>query len=148
MYIEKLDNGISVRVTDQSRQVAGDRWYIKLVCTVSMSVEEGAIKVCDDDGPELLARIREHIGNEASKDFVLERNFVDEREKDDVSDELLIRIKENIKGYLASDKFPSLFLDRCYDEARLVCQNVTDLPVAEQSGEDEGPTDFSDCFRD
>ena len=148
MYRKKLDNGVSVRVADQSRKVAGDRWYIKIVCTASMPIKEGMLKVRGDDDPELNARICKWIGNEASKDFVLERNFVDGREKDDVSDELLTRIKENIKGYLTSDKFPSLFLDRCYDEARLVCQNMTDLPLAEQPGEDEGPTDFSDCFQD
>jgi hypothetical protein len=148
MYRKKLDNGVSVQVTDQSRQIAGDRWYIKIVCSVTMPVKEGMLTDRGGDGPELLTRICDCIGDEARKDFVLERNFVDEREKDDVTDELLARIKENIKGYLSLEKFPSLFLDSCYDEARIRCQCSAGVSLAEQPGDDEGPADFSGCFRD
>jgi hypothetical protein len=149
MYRKKLDNGVYVQVTDQSRQVAGDRWYIKIVCRITMPIKEGIIKLRgDDDSPELLARISDRIGDEAKKDFVLERNFVDEAIKEEVSEELLSRIKDNIKGYLSMEKFPSHFLDSCYDEARLACQTMTEQPFAEQSGGDEGPADFSGCFKD
>jgi hypothetical protein len=148
IYKEELANGITARVTDQSRLVAGDRWYIKLVCTVSLPVKEEMIKVRDDDGPELLSMVRTWLGSEINKEFVQERNFVDEQEKNEVVAELLARTKENIKGYLASAKFPAPFLDRCCDEARTACLAEINLPNEEQADDDDGPTDFSGCFQD
>ena len=148
IYQEKLANGITVRVTDQSRQVAGDRWYIKMVCTASLPVEDGMIKVRDDDDPELLAMVRTRLGSEVMKEFVQERNFVDVQEKGEVMAELLARIKGNIKGYLASPKFPVSFLDRCCDEARTVCLTMINRPTEEEADDTEGPADFSGCFQD
>jgi hypothetical protein len=148
IYKEELANGITARVTDKSRQVAGDRWYIKLVCTVILPVAEGMVKVRDDDGPELLTMVRTRLGSEAMKEFVQERNFVDEQEKDEVLAELLVRTKGNIKGYLASAKFPAPFFDRCCDEARTACLAEINLPTEEQADDDDGPTDFSGCFQD
>ena len=89
-----------------------------------------------------------HIGNKVTKDFVQERNFVDERERNDVTDELLARLDVNIKGYLASENFPARFLDRCCDEARTACLTKIAQPTGAQAGDDDGPADFSACFRD
>ena len=148
IYKEELANGITVRVIDQSRQVAADRWYIKLVCTVSLPVDEGMITVRDDDAPELLAMVRRRLGSEAMQEFVQERNFVDEEEKDEVVAELLARTKGKIKGYLASAKFPASFLVHCCDEARTACLAMINLPAEDQADDDDGPADFSGCFQD
>jgi hypothetical protein len=148
IYKEELANGIMVRVTDKSRRVAGDRWHIKLVCTVSLPVEEGMIKVRDDDDPELLAMIRTLLGSEVMKEFVQERTFVDVQEKDEMVAEMLASTKGNIQGYLASVKFPASFLDRCCDEARTACLTMINQPTDEQAGDVVGPADFSGCFQD
>ena len=148
IYKEKLENGVTVLVTDKSRQVAGDRWYIKLLCTATMPVKKEMIKVRADDDPELFAMIRKHIGKNVRKDFIQERNFVDEQEKNDVIGELLARLDDNIKGYLASEKFPARFLDRCYEEARTTCLAIISQPTGEQAVDDDAPADFSSCFRD
>ena len=145
---EKLENGVTVVVTDNSRPVAADRWYVKLLCTVILPVEDGMMKVYPGDSPQLHAMIRQHLGDHLTKDFVQERNFVDEQEKSEVVRELLARIEGNIKGYLASANFPALFLERSCDEARAACLAMIAQPAPDQSGEDDGPADFSACFKD
>ena len=115
---------------------------------VLLEADRGQFNALCEDNPELLAMVRTRIGSEVIKEFVLERNFVDAREKDEVVAELLTRTKENINGYLASPKFPAPFLDRCCDEARTACLAMINLPTEEQVDDDDGPTDFSGCFQD
>ena len=148
MYIKKLDNGLLVRIEDHSRKVAGDRWYIKLVCTASMDVDREKLKACGNGDPELLSRISEHIGQEISKDFLLERNFVDDRDKDGVVEELLSRIKENINIYLAAERFPEFMLTDRYQEASKICRTLVGRMEPEDPVDEEGPADFSACFND
>ena len=148
MYSEKLNNGLSAKITDHSRQVAGDRWYINLVCTVTLPVDKELFKNKAEDDPGLFARITDHIGEEIRKDFVLERNFVDDSEKDDVVDDLFARLKDNIKTYLAVEKFPARLFDESYDKARTICLTMTERPQDGSPVDEDGPADFSACFND
>lgn len=144
----KLANGLNIKITDHSRLIAADRWYVKIVCSVVMPLTEQHFSGCLDAEPELLASIRQQMGDELTMDLVQERNFVDEAVKEDVSQELLARIAENMTGYLAADSFPTRFFDMRYQETKKSC--LVDLARVGDSStnDDDEPADFAACFTD
>ncbi len=143
-----LTNDLNVKITDHSRLIAADRWYIKIVCEVSLTLGGDHFADCREDDPELFGLIRHRIGDVIRMELVQERNFVDTAVKEDIVRELLTRISENMTGYLSSESFPGRLFDMRYDEARKAC--LVDLARGDdnyEAGDDE-PADFSACFRD
>ncbi len=145
---KKLVNSLNIKITDHSRLIAADRWYIKIICSVFMTLTEQHFGGRHGDEPDLFASIRRRMGNELSMDLVQERNFIDAEFKEEVCRELLARISENMTGYLSSESFPGRFFDIRYEEARTAC--LVDLARADDNNEagNAEPADFSACFRD
>ncbi|MDT8334841.1 MAG: hypothetical protein RQ753_04010 [Desulfurivibrionaceae bacterium] len=147
---QKLDNSLLVKVIDQSRRVAVDRWYVKVVCEVKLLLTDGHFAMCPaDDDPERLSAIRQLLGDAIVMEIVQERNFVDEAARDKVRQDLVNRLSENISDYLASDSFPARFFAIRYRQAEKLRRMET-APPRDQFNEveDDGPADFSACFRD
>ncbi|MFN2367134.1 MAG: hypothetical protein ABR523_11850 [Desulfurivibrionaceae bacterium] len=147
---QNLDNSLCIRITDQSRRIAADRWYIKMVCEVKMPLtDEHLEKMRADEGPEQFSAIRRLLGDEITMELVQERNFVDEAARQDVISGMLASIDENISGYLASASFPARFFGLRYRQAKKLSQLETVVPGDEpREDEDDGPADFSACFFD
>lgn len=145
---KKLDNSLNIIITDHSKVIAADRWYVKIVCTVILPLADKHFADHGDEEPQLLALIRQRLGDELSMDLVQERNFIDAEVREDVSRKLLVRISENMSGYLSSASFPGRFFATRYEEARKSC--LLDMAQsADKDGEDvDEPADFSACFRD
>ncbi|MEN8135688.1 MAG: hypothetical protein ABFS18_09170 [Thermodesulfobacteriota bacterium] len=145
---KKLANSLNIKVTDHSRLIAADRWYVKIVCTVVMTLNDKHFADRHGDGPELFSLIRCRMGNELSMDLVQERNFVDTEVREEVGQELLARISENMTGYLAAESFPTRFFDIRYKEAKKA--SLVDLARGDNKyrADDDEPVDFSACFRD
>ncbi|MFO7606531.1 MAG: hypothetical protein R6W72_09560 [Desulfurivibrionaceae bacterium] len=145
-----LDNSLCIKITDQSRRIAADRWYIKMVCEVKMPLtDENLEKVRSDDRPENFSAIRRLLGDEITMELVQERNFIDEAARHEVISGMLASIDENISGYLSSASFPARFFGLRYRQAKKPSQMET-VPPGDQPGEaeDDGPADFSACFSD
>jgi hypothetical protein len=145
---KKLANSLNIKITDHSRLIAADRWYVKVVCTVFMTITDKHFADRHGDEPKLFSLIRGRMGDELSMDLVQERNFIDADVREEISRELLARISENMTGYLASASFPGRFFDIRYEEARKAC--LVDLARGEDNrgDDDDEPADFSACFRD
>lgn len=145
---KKLANGIKITVTNHSRQIAVDRWYIKIICRCSMVITDDLYISIGSDSMELIDCIRHQLGDQAELEMVRERNFVDEAEKEQVIAEILDKINENISGYLSAEQFAQKLIIKCYNEAKADCQ-LEKSAVHEDHDEDEdGPADFSECFRE
>jgi hypothetical protein len=145
---KKLANNLDIKITDHSRLIAADRWYVKIVCAVLMPLTDEHFADHQADGPELLAMIRRRMGVSACLELVQERHFIDAAVREEVSRDLLTRISDNMTGYLAAASFPGRLFAMRYEEARKSC--LLDLARgADRPEEDEaGPADFSACFRD
>ncbi len=147
---QNLDNSLCIKITDQSRRIAADRWYIKMVCEVKMSLtDEHLEKIRADEGPELFSAIRRLLGDEITMELVQERNFIDEAARQEIGSGMLASIDDNISGYLASASFPARFFGLRYRQAKKLSQMET-VPPGDEPGEEEeeGPADFSACFSD
>jgi hypothetical protein len=146
---QKLDNSLCVKITDQSRRVAGDRWYIKVVCEVRLFLTDRYFETRQQDGPEQLFAIRRLLGDEIGMELVQERNFIDAAARPEVVSGMLASVAENISGYLSSDAFPARLFAIRYGEAKKLSQAEMILNRDErEETDDEGPADFSACFRD
>lgn len=99
----KLENGLSMTLFDCSRRVAADRWYVCLKARIPVQVQKS------DLSEEELYRefIDWNKGDTVSLEIVKERNFIDEREKDEVFSGLKQELRDHCLAYLSNDKASS-----------------------------------------
>ncbi|MDH3393781.1 MAG: hypothetical protein OEL66_07215 [Desulfobulbaceae bacterium] len=145
---KKLANGLTLSFYDCSKQLVTDRWFVKMRGEVKLPVGEAVWPENDVADPELLAMIRERLGDSVTLHLDRERNFVDAEEKDEVVSQLIVQIEENLVGYLSDPAFPQKLFVKQYDEMRKQCVVERQQLQSSVVVDDEGPADFSACFRD
>lgn len=143
---KKLGNGLSFTITEQSRVIAADRWYVKVTGTISLALTAEAFAEMAADAPEISARVRERLGELVEHQLIRDRNFVDAASKNAVVEELVGQLLETVGAYLEADAFPARLLARKYREALEICRIEMGREDASSGGAEE-PVDFSHCFR-
>lgn len=140
-------NGMSMELIDMSRKIAGDRWFVKLVCELSMPISDDFFVMHHDDGEELLQAFKKKLGGVLRYSIIKERIFIDEQDYQSVWDELFAQFDKIAHDYLSKDVFPARLLAREYEKFKLSYQSQPQI-VPDDVEEDEGPADFSMCFKD
>jgi len=146
---QNLANGMALTFYDCSRPVAADRWFVKVRAELSMALPERVWQGVAEEDQGLLAAVRECMGEAVVLQLVRERNFIDAAERESVIGELIEQVESNLGSYLADPAFPDRLFSRQYSELRQQC--LLSRQVVSPAGdadEDEGPADFSHCFRD
>lgn len=140
-----LANNITVSLFDLCKPVAADRWYVKILCRLELPPDKlGDIDLEGDDLQAFFEEYRQGLFHE----FAKERNFVDDKAKDDVVAEVLAHIKENALKYIENSVFSENLVRQKVDEFRQKCLVKRELGMDTHEEEEEGPADFSACFRD
>ena len=111
----ELGNGIRLSFWDVSRRLAGDRWYVGLVLRIPIEVREEDFAHLED-GPSLYREFKEKEGDLVWFEAKKERHFIDEREKDEILEGLLRRLKEHSLSYLSHPAFAERFKRRRIEE--------------------------------
>lgn len=142
---KKLANGLSFTVTEHSRVIAADRWYVKVVGVISLPLTDAAVAAIVDDEPLLQSRVRRYLGETVEHQLVKDRNFVDDAAKDEVVKELVAQLLETVSAYLEVEAFPARLLASKYREAREICRVEMGREESVSVDADE-PDDFSHCF--
>ena len=110
-----LGNGLILEIYDHSQKVAGDRWLVKMVAKVDISIDyltsitRGSSKL-NLQVDELKKFFDACIRYENKR----ERNFISEKEKDDVFDDLLTSYLKSSQAYLSHPDFPIRYAAREY----------------------------------
>ncbi len=144
---KKLSNGMALTVRDMSRKVAGDRWNVKVDCEAAIPVAPDRFNGRQEDA-ELLEKIRARMGDTLVFSVTKERHFVAEDEKDAVLAGLVQQLLDNAATYIDRPDFPEKLFVARYEDARKHCQLVSRMQPVDSGDEDDGPADFSACFRD
>lgn len=144
---KKLSNGMALIVRDKSRKVAGDRWNVKVNCEAAIPVAQERFHGVQEDA-DLLERIRARMGDTLVFSVTKERHFVAEDEKEAVLARLVRQLFDNAASYIDRPDFPEKLFAARYEDARKYCLLVSRMPPVDSGDEDEGPADFSACFRD
>ena len=108
--IEQIDlpNGLTVQFFDYSRKVAGDRWLVGLLVKIPIKVDPSDFSHYEN-GDELYQKFVDKHGHEISFQLEKERNFIDEREKDQVFAGLLETLKKHALSYMGHKGFAAGF---------------------------------------
>lgn len=147
-----LENTMTLTVYDQSKKMAGDRWLIKIICEAELPVDEGFFSRVPEEDIALQAEVREAMAGSVRFSVTKERTFVAESERIALVERMVTEIMDNMAGYLNRSEFPEKLFVSKYRELRESCataRHYRNLPDADRAGnDDEGPADFSACFKD
>ena len=113
-----------------------------------MPVHEQYFEKKEELNRELTDRIRNKLGKNINFSVFKERNFVAEAEADAAKGELIGQIYENMAEYLAKPSFPEKFFMKRYEELKKLCLLAQHVKQPDEFEEDDGPADFSACFKD
>jgi hypothetical protein len=110
-----LDNGLELEFYDASKKVAGDRWRVKLTVKMDIAVQDYL-----EDMPSGmdLTEFKKVIGEKVAFEKTMERNFVDDKEKETISNEFLDSLSKSLVPYLSNANFPKRFIAKKYKEAQ------------------------------
>ncbi len=109
--VEKIDlpNNLVLELHDYSRQVAGDRWLMGLLARIPIEISKEDFA---DRPKELYKNFLKEQGPVINFELKKERNFIDEKEKDQVFNQMLNELKENVLSYMGHKSFAKGFIRR------------------------------------
>ena len=143
---KKLANGVVFTCYDASRRMAGDRWLVRLRCTASLPFDDGMRRLCAGDDEESVY-VREQLSGGLEFEMDMEKVFVDQQERDGVFAGLLERAEENLLDYMAKESFIHGLLAKKQAEYRERYRLRRQDASYDYLDDDDGPADFSDCFK-
>jgi hypothetical protein len=103
----RLSNGLWLEFWDESRKVAGDRWYVGIAAVVPVLLPDGQ---CSGVPTEALEMMRERVGPNVCFHRRFERNFIPEGEVEEVRDDLKRKFMKDSLPYLSHPDFARRFL--------------------------------------
>jgi hypothetical protein len=101
---------------DQSRKIAADRWFIRIVLRIGIPVEKKWFEENAAVDRVPFQKIRQCLGNDVVFEQVRERNFVSQEEKDAVSREICNRSVGIAATYCGRMDFPGRYILQCYHQ--------------------------------
>ncbi len=111
-----LENGLVMRLYDCSRRVAGDRWYVCLLAEIEIPVDEN-ILAREYRGPkEDVLEFIEKNGDSVLFQMKKERNFVDEREREGILNDMVDALKGSCTGYMGHSSFGPSYVKKVFEE--------------------------------
>ena len=111
----ELDNGLLLKMIDESRQIAADRWLVRVRFSVAVPVSAHYNTVPKAQAPSL-ADLVDALGDTGRYETLKERNFVSADEKDAVRDAIVAAYVNDAAPYLGRPSFPGKFLLKAYRE--------------------------------
>ncbi len=133
---------------DCSRPVAADRWHVEIRAELVAPLAEELWQGVAEEDQALLGAVRERMGRAAELHLVRERNFVDGAGREAIVADLMGQLEENLGRYLVDPSFPRRLFVRRYEELREQCLLARRAAPVNDEEDDDGPADFSHCFRD
>ena len=105
-----LENGLKLEILDHSRMVAQDRWQVTVIARIEIEVTDQWFN--DRLAPPATCdQLRNKLGDTVQFVSQVERNFVDDREKNSVLQHIQDRLQANKKYYSHPD-FAARFIIR------------------------------------
>jgi hypothetical protein len=91
-----LENGLQLKLYDQSRKLAGDRWLVLLKATIDIPLDRVAVNAADKAAINL-DECKKALGAKIRFEQKRQRNFIDAAQKDQV-------LKNLVNSLLASSR--------------------------------------------
>ena len=111
----RLDNGLEIIFLDQSKQIAADRWYVRVSVQMNIPIEKKWFHDHPVDDLKL-ADIRQLLGDTVLFEHKNERNFVSADEKDKIIESFCDHAMETTIQYLGHHDFAAKYILKRYTE--------------------------------
>ena len=101
----KLENGLTMKILDSSRPVAGDRWQVVFEIQIDVALRPEYFsdpRLSDVDFEDALSL----LGNSTNYHYKKERNFIADNQTKSVLENMEIDFLKTNLSYLSSPKFP------------------------------------------
>jgi hypothetical protein len=104
----ELKNNLQLKIYDNSKKMAGDRWLVSLIARIKIPVESALKLLSDSDsGKEEYTKL---LGSDVLFEQKRERFFIDEKNKESVFNELCDNFVRNTISYISLPDFPKKFV--------------------------------------
>jgi hypothetical protein len=113
----ELDNGLTMQLLEQSKKVAGDRYFVSLVARMTIPVESQWFGP-SDQAEQQVRSIASALGRSVVFEKKMDRNFVDEEEKERIVLDFCHSIEFHTAKYYGHRDFPKKFILQQYDRFR------------------------------
>ena len=122
----ELSNGLKLDFYDISRKLAGDRWYVGLIAQIDIPLI-GSLLTNQHLSHYSVEEIRNTLGESVRFQQKRERHYIDEREKDDLLNDLMDSFIKRTLNYLSLPDFPGKYILKefqTYRKRKIWYQNV------------------------
>ncbi len=122
----ELSNGLKLDFYDISRKLAGDRWYVGLIVRIDISLIDSLL-TNQHLSHYSVEEIRNTLGESIRFQQKRERHYIDEREKDDLLNDLMDSFIKRTLSYLSLPDFPGKYILKefqTYRKRKIWYQNV------------------------
>ncbi|NOX32763.1 MAG: hypothetical protein GXP56_03355 [Deltaproteobacteria bacterium] len=111
----ELENNKTLVISDLSRKIGEDAWVVIMKANIEISIEKELFS--DESLPDFKFQdILAVLGDKVTYEYKTQRNFIMDKEKDDVFEALVKFFLDNLVKYLATPKFPGKFVLREYKD--------------------------------
>jgi hypothetical protein len=122
----ELSNGLKLDFYDISRKLAGDRWYVGLIARIDILMIDSLL-INQHLSQYSVEEIRNALGESVCFQQKRERHYIDEREKDDLLNDLMDSFIKRTLNYLSLPDFPGKYVLKefqAYRKRKTCYQNV------------------------
>ena len=110
-----LDNHLTVILMDQSRKISEDAYRVAMAAQMDIPVEKSLL--IDTTLAEVaFEKVVNKLGDQVRFEYRVERNFIMEKDKDTVLQNLVDTFTKNMIGYLSKESFPGKFIVKQYND--------------------------------
>lgn len=106
-----LPNRLTLEILDESRQLIGDRCYVRCVARVAVPTDlyTGTAEISRD-------QVAARLGDVVTFEKAMDRNFIETGEREQVFERLHRSLVDTLMPYLGMAAFPQRFILRQYQQ--------------------------------
>lgn len=111
----ELENQQTLFIYDHSRRIAADAFLVAMTAKMDVKVMPDLFAGVALDGVTI-EEITAVLGSSVTYEHRIERNFIMEKDRDEVLRELVKTFLDNLGGYVAKPQFPAKFVLKKYKD--------------------------------
>ena len=111
--VTDLENGLVLKLYDESKKIAGDRWLVCLSARIDVPVND---LLFEKDQSATTDEIKEAFGESVLFEVKRDRNFVEDDQKDAMFKEVCVSFLSSSISYLSHPDFAKRFVSKKFKE--------------------------------
>jgi len=109
-----LENELLISFYDESKKIAGDRWQVTVTARIQIETDQVQFTRMD---PEKRSEIIQVVGEQINYDKKLIRNFIGEKQKEEVVTALYESFLQITRPYFSHRQFAERFVLKTYADS-------------------------------